>query len=157
MLYFGWWERSRLNLYDRYDLIPHYGNQTFLLKFKNRFASTSRLPSASRVFITMCSTLRSLESAYAGSFIFDLHRKFLFLDFAAEKINICSMPVSSNFCGFCSSTGKSVDYTGRFLKDESSNFVYLYRKIYALVVCISTKEFVCLMLLQTAVILHHEQ
>jgi hypothetical protein len=28
-------------------------------------------------FITMCGTIRSLKSAYAGSFIFDLYRKFL--------------------------------------------------------------------------------
>ena len=43
-------------------------------------------------FITMCDTIRSLESTYAGSFIFDLHRKFLFLDFTARKRNIFSRP-----------------------------------------------------------------
>jgi hypothetical protein len=63
----------------------------------------------------MCGTIRSLESAYsayAGSFIFDLRRKFLFFDFTAKKINVFSMPVSNNRCGFASSTGKVADYTG---------------------------------------------
>ena len=36
--------------------------------------------------------IRSLKSTYAGSFISDLHRKFLFLDFAARKRNISSRP-----------------------------------------------------------------
>ena len=41
--------------------------------------------------ITICCTRRSLKSTYAGSFVFDLHRKFLFLlDFAARKRNIFS-------------------------------------------------------------------
>ena len=35
---------------------------------------------------------RSLRSTYAGSFIFDLHREFLFLDFAARKRNVFSRP-----------------------------------------------------------------
>jgi hypothetical protein len=42
----------------------------------------------------------------------DLRRKFLFLDFTAKKINVFSMPVSTNRCGFASSTSKVVDYTG---------------------------------------------
>ena len=39
-------------------------------------------------FITMCGIIRSLKSTYAGSFIIDFHRKFLFLDFAAREKNI---------------------------------------------------------------------
>ena len=42
--------------------------------------------------MTMCDTIRSLKSTYAGSFIFDLHRKFLFLNFTARKRNIFSRP-----------------------------------------------------------------
>ena len=41
-------------------------------------------------FITTCGAIRSLKSTYAGSFIFDFHRKFLFLDFAASKRSIFS-------------------------------------------------------------------
>ena len=45
-------------------------------------------------FITMCSAILSLKSTHAASFIFDLHRKFLFLDSAARKRNIFSRPGS---------------------------------------------------------------
>ena len=44
-------------------------------------------------FVTMCDTIRSLKSTYAGSFIFDFHRKFLFLEFAARKRSIFSRSV----------------------------------------------------------------
>ena len=46
----------------------------------------SRLSCAEMKFITMCGTIRSLKSTYAGSFVFDLH-KFC-LGFAARKRNI---------------------------------------------------------------------
>ena len=49
-------------------------------------------------FIIMCGTIRSLKSIYAGSFIFDLHRKFLFLDFVARKRNIFSRPEMRPAC-----------------------------------------------------------
>jgi hypothetical protein len=39
-------------------------------------------------FITLCGAILSLNSTYPGSFIFDSHRKFLFLNFAARKGNI---------------------------------------------------------------------
>ena len=42
--------------------------------------------------MTMCDTIRSLKSTYAGSFISDLHRKFLFFNFTARKRNIFSRP-----------------------------------------------------------------
>jgi hypothetical protein len=41
-------------------------------------------------FITMCGAIRSLKYTYAGSFIIDLRRKFLFLEFATRKRNIFS-------------------------------------------------------------------
>jgi hypothetical protein len=41
-------------------------------------------------FITLCGAILSLNSTYPGSFIFDSHRKFLFLDFASRKRNIFS-------------------------------------------------------------------
>jgi hypothetical protein len=43
-------------------------------------------------FLTMCGAIRSLKAAYAGSFIFHLHKKFLFWNFAAGKRNIFSRP-----------------------------------------------------------------
>jgi hypothetical protein len=47
----------------------------------------------------MCGAIRRyLKSTWAGSFIFDLHRKFLFLDFAARKRNIFSRPVVTTLC-----------------------------------------------------------
>ena len=42
----------------------------------------------------MCGAIGSLKSTYAGSFIFHLHRKFLFLDFVARKRNIFSWPAN---------------------------------------------------------------
>jgi hypothetical protein len=42
--------------------------------------------------ITLCSSTYSLKSTYAACFIFDLERKFLFLDFAVRKRNIFSRP-----------------------------------------------------------------
>ena len=41
-------------------------------------------------FIIMCATIHSLKSTYTGSFVFDLHRKFLFLKFVSRKRNIFS-------------------------------------------------------------------
>ena len=38
----------------------------------------------------MCGAIGSLKSTYAGSFIFHIHRKFLFLDFVVRKRNIFS-------------------------------------------------------------------
>ena len=52
-----------------------------------------KTPKEYHKFITMCDTIRSLKCTYAGSFIFDSHRKFLFLDFAARKRNIFSRPM----------------------------------------------------------------
>ena len=40
----------------------------------------------------MYGTIRSLKSTYAEHFIFDLHRKFSFFDFAARKGNTFSRP-----------------------------------------------------------------
>jgi hypothetical protein len=52
-----------------------------------------KTPKEYHKFITMCDTIRSLKCTYAGSFIFDSRRKFLFLDFAARKRNIFSRPM----------------------------------------------------------------
>jgi hypothetical protein len=51
------------------------------LLFTKRFASRDCSP---QLFIGMCGTIRSLKSTYTRSFIFDMHRKFLFLDFASR-------------------------------------------------------------------------
>jgi hypothetical protein len=48
------------------------------------------------VYHALCGAIRSLKSTYAGSFRFDLHRKFLFWDFAARKRNIFSRPAIKN-------------------------------------------------------------
>jgi hypothetical protein len=52
-----------------------------------------KTPKEYHKFFTMCDTIRSLKCTYAGNFIFDSHRKFLFLDFAARKRNIFSRPM----------------------------------------------------------------
>jgi hypothetical protein len=46
-----------------------------------------------QLFIIMCGAIGSLKSTYAASFIFNLHRKFLFWDFVIRKRNIFSTPV----------------------------------------------------------------
>jgi hypothetical protein len=46
-------------------------------KFQKHFASRDCLVPRLK-FVTMCGTIHSLKSAYARSFMFDLHRKFLF-------------------------------------------------------------------------------
>jgi hypothetical protein len=54
------------------------------LLFTKTFAGRVCLVPRWLKFITLsCGTIRSLKSTSAGSFIFDLHRKFLFWDFAA--------------------------------------------------------------------------
>ena len=56
----------------------------------------------------MCGTIRSLKSTYAASFIFDLHRKFVFLNFAARKRNIFSRPADL-FDIFIGNSGCKID------------------------------------------------
>jgi hypothetical protein len=64
------------------------------------FKSVSRLSCAE---IEVCGTIIcSLKSTFAGSFIFDLPRKFLFLDFCCQekKINVLGLVSCTQFLNY---------------------------------------------------------
>ena len=74
------------------EILLHLAGKFFvILKIPNAFCK-SRIEIVQDLSLSCCAAhhIHSLKSTYAGSFIFDLNRKFLFLVFAARKRNTFS-------------------------------------------------------------------